>query len=149
MIPGGGDQSFYDSFKKNEAKEFNPERQFKGQKFVHNKATESEWIEFRIPGFTCRDTTIAENTKNVAGVQVVRPNGNAIKPTKHDCDILFNFVMEGEMTLTASGQPPNELNSGDAFVIPPNILTEYSNVSKDLELLEVSLPGKFKTYYDT
>ena len=25
MIPGGGDQSFYDSFKKNEAKEFNPE----------------------------------------------------------------------------------------------------------------------------
>ena len=130
-------------------KEFNPEREFKGQKFVHNKAAESEWIEFRIPGFTCRDTTIAENTKSVAGVQVVRPNGNAIKPTKHDCDILFNFVMEGEMTLTASGQPPNELNSGDAFVIPPNILTEYSNVSKDLELLEVSLPGKFKTYYDT
>ena len=25
MIPGGGDQSFYDSFKKNEAKEFNPD----------------------------------------------------------------------------------------------------------------------------
>ena len=57
--------------------------------------------------------------------------------------------MEGEMTLTASEQPPHELCSGDAFVIPPDILTEYSNVSKDLELLEVSLPGKFKTYYDT
>ena len=80
---------------------------------------------------------------------MVKPNGNAIKPTKHNCDILFNFVMEGEMTLKASGQPPNVLNSGDAFVIPPDILTEYSNVSKDLELLEVSLPGKFKTYYDT
>ena len=25
MIPAGGDQSFYDSFKKNEAKEFNPD----------------------------------------------------------------------------------------------------------------------------
>ena len=55
--------------------------------------------------------------------------------------------MEGTMTLIASGQSPNELNSGDAFVSPPELLTEYSNVSADLELLEVSLPGKFKTYY--
>ena len=44
---------------------------------------------------------------------------------------------------------PNDLNQGDAFVIPPQLLTEYSNVSADLELLEVSLPGKFKTYNDT
>ena len=130
-------------------KTINPEREFQGQKFVHNKADESSWSDFRIPGFQCRDTTIAENTKNVAGVQVVRPNGNAIRPSKHDCDILFNFVMEGTMTLIASGQSPIELNSGDAFVIPPELLTEYSNVSADLELLEVSLPGKFKTYYET
>ena len=127
---------------------FNPEREFKGQKFVHNKADGSTWADFRIPGFKCRDTTIAANTKNVAGVQVIRPNGAAIKPSKHDCDILFNFVMEGKMTLAASGQPSIELTSGDAFVIPPDLSTEYSNLSKDLELLEVSLPGKFKTYYD-
>lgn len=130
-------------------KELNPEREFKGQKFVHNKADKSEWTNFRIPGFTCRDTTIAFNTNNVAGVQVVKPNGEAIEPTKHNCDILFNFVMEGQMTLTAKGQQPNELTSGDAFVIPPELLTEYSNVSADLELLEVCLPGKFRTYYDT
>ena len=130
-------------------KVFNPEREFKGQKFVHNRADGATWSDFRIPGFKCRDTTIAANTKNVAGVQVIRPNGAAIKSSKHNCDILFNFVMEGGMTLTASDQPPNELTSGDAFVIPPNLSTEYSNVSKDLELLEVSLPGKFTTYYDT
>ncbi|MCH1473922.1 MAG: cupin, partial [Bacteroidia bacterium] len=130
-------------------KELNPEREFKGQKFVHNKADKSEWTDFRIPGFTCRDTTIAFNTNNLAGVQVVKPNGEAIEPTKHNCDILFNFVMEGQMTLTAKGQQPNELTSGDAFVIPPELLTEYSNVSADLELLEVCLPGKFRTYYDT
>ena len=130
-------------------KEFNPEREFKGQKFVHNRAEASTWSDFRIPGFTCRDTTIAKNTRNVAGVQVVKPNGTKIKPSSHNCDILFNFVMEGNMTLTASEQRSNELTSGDAFVIPPNILTEYSNVSADLELLEVSLPGEFTTYYDT
>ena len=130
-------------------KVFNPEREFKGQKFVHSRADGSTWSDFRIPGFKCRDTTIAANTKNVAGVQVIRPNGAAIKSSKHNCDILFNFVMEGGMTLTASDQPSNELTSGDAFVIPPNLSTEYSNVSNDLELLEVSLPGKFTTYYDT
>jgi quercetin dioxygenase-like cupin family protein len=129
-------------------KEYNPEREFKGQKFVHNKAKNSTWSDFRIPGFNCRDTTIAENTKNVAGVKVVRPNGNPIKPSKHNCDILFNFVMEGKMTLKANGQKPNKLTSGDAFVIPPDMVTEYSNVSTDLELLEVSLPGDFTTYYD-
>ena len=128
-------------------KEFNPEREFSGQKFVHNKADEATWSDFRIPGFTCRDTTIAKNTKNVAGVQVIRPNGQAIKPTKHNCDILFNFVMEGKMTLSADGQPTHKLTAGDAFVIPPNLMTEYSNISKDLELLEVSLPGLFKTNY--
>ena len=128
---------------------FNPEREFKGQKFVHNKAEASTWSDFRIPGFTCRDTTIAKNTRNVAGVQVVKPNGAKIKPSSHNCDILFNFVMGGNMILTASEQRPYELTSGDAFVIPPNILTEYSNVSADLELLEVSLPGEFTTYYDT
>ena len=130
-------------------KEFKPEREFKGQRFVHNKADGSTWSDFRIPGFKCRDTTIAENTKYVAGVQVVRPDGGEIKSSKHNCDILFNFIMEGNMTLTAHGQSPNELTSGDAFVIPPDLSTKYSNVSPNLELLEVSLPGKFLTYYDT
>jgi quercetin dioxygenase-like cupin family protein len=55
--------------------------------------------------------------------------------------------MEGKMTLAADGQPTNKLTAGDAFVIPPNLMTVYSNISKDLELLEVSLPGVFKTNY--
>ena len=130
-------------------KEFNPEREFSGQKFVHNKADEATWSDFRIPGFTCRDTTIATNTKNVAGVQVIKPTGEAIKSTKHNCDILFNFVMEGKMTLHAKDQPPHKLTPGDAFVIPPGLSSKYSEVSADLELLEVSLPGRFDTYYDT
>ena len=53
------------------------------------------------------------------------------------------------MTLQAEGQSQHELTSGDAFVIPPGLSSKYSEVSADLELLEVSLPGKFDTYYDT
>ena len=57
--------------------------------------------------------------------------------------------MEGKMTLHAKDQPPHKLTPGDAFVIPPGLSSKYSEVSTDLELLEVSLPGKFDTYYDT
>jgi len=124
----------------------NPERQFHGQKFVHHKAPEAEWVPFRIPGFTCRDTTIAQNTQNVAGVQVIRPDGAAAQRSWHESDILFTFVLEGQMTLEGEGRDPFDLAAGDAFVIPPNMTTCYSNASTDLELLEVSLPGRFATH---
>lgn len=122
----------------------NPERAFQGQKFVHHKADEAIWQPFRIPGFISRDTTIAQNTNGVAGVQVVRPEGVADWST-HDADILFTFVMEGRMTLHGEGKAPYALEPGDAFVIPPGMATKYADPSDDLELLEVSLPGVFAT----
>ncbi len=124
----------------------NPDREFQGQKFVHHKAEEAIWNTFRIPGFRARDTTIAENTKNVAGVQVIRPDGTTSKESWHSADIMFTFVMEGSMTLYGEGKDPFDLAPGDAFVIPPNMKTTYGNISKDLELLEVSLPGVFETF---
>ena len=50
------------------------------------------------------------------------------------------------MTLEGEGRAPFDLTAGDAFVIPPNMTTCYSNTSADLELLEVSLPGRFATH---
>ncbi len=122
----------------------NPDRQFQGQRFVHHKADQATWRPFRINGFTSRDTTIAEHTQNVAGVQVVRQNGVA-DWTTHDADILFTFVMEGTMTLHGEDKDPFQLEAGDAFVIPPGMATKYADPSDDLELLEVSLPGVFET----
>jgi len=53
--------------------------------------------------------------------------------------------MQGEMKLIADGQDSQLLLKGDAFVVPPDLRYQISNVSDDLELLEVSLPGEFKT----
>ena len=39
-----------------------------------------------------------------------------------------------------------DLSAGDSFVIPPGVRARYSEGSEDLELLEVSLPGKFETF---
>ncbi|MDC1303564.1 cupin domain-containing protein [Ascidiaceihabitans sp.] len=123
----------------------NPMREFSGQRFVHHRADEATWKPFRVPGLQSRDTTIAEHTKDVAGVHVIRVGEGAQDWTKQTTDILFTFVMEGTMTLEGEGRDPYPLEAGDAFVIPPDMKTRYANPSADLELLEVSLPAAFDT----
>ncbi len=126
----------------------NPARVFSGQRFVHHKAETATWRPFRVPGFQSRDTTIAEHTGNVAGVHVIRRGEGEPVWTRHDSDILFTFVMEGHMVLEGEGRDPYDLAPGDAFVIPPGMRVRYSDPSRDLELLEVSLPGAFRTEAD-
>lgn len=120
-------------------------REWDGQKFVHHVKAKAVWQKHRIPGFTCRDTGICEGTKGVAGIQVVRfEQGNPPK-TSHDADMHFTFVMEGRVTLTAEGHPPRDLEPGDAFVVPPGVVTQFENCSADLELLEATLRGDCQT----
>lgn len=122
-----------------------PNREWQGQKFVHNVGGNSEWNEFRIPGYICRDTTINRNTKGVASVQVVQRGQGEIPWTSHDTDILFAFVMQGGLTLQGEGKEPYRLEPGDAFVIPPGMGTRYGEPTDDVEMLEVTLPGRFTT----
>ncbi|MEX0285858.1 MAG: cupin domain-containing protein [Paracoccaceae bacterium] len=124
---------------------YRPDREWQGQRFVHNLADGAEWTPSRLPGYVARDTTIATNTKDVAGVQVFRRGDGDPVWTTHDCDILFAFVMGGTVTLEGEGRDPFTLETGDAFVIPPGMRTRLSNPSDDIELLEVSLPGAFAT----
>ena len=123
----------------------NPLRRFQGQRFVHHKVEDATWTPFRIPGFEARDTGISDGTTGVAGVQVARRSSGQTEWTTHDCDILFNFVIAGTMTLTSADRAPFALVPGDAFVVPPQMPVRYDDLSDDLELLEVSLPGVFKT----
>ena len=118
-----------------------PDREWQGQRFVHNVGARGEFRPFRLPGFVARDTTIQQNTKGVASVMVARPDGTAPRWTRHDGDILFTFVMAGAMTLEGEGKDPFRLSPGDAFVIPPGLATRYADATPDLELLEVTLPG--------
>lgn len=122
-----------------------PEREWQGQRFVHNVGAEGTFGPSRLPGFLARDTTINANTRGVASVMVLRPEGGATRWTVHHGDILFTFVMRGTMVLEGEGKEPFTLSAGDAFVIPPGLRTRYSAASDDLELLEVSLPGVFST----
>ncbi len=122
-----------------------PQRTWQGQRFVFNEGAKGNFHPFRIPGFVARDTTINANTAGVASVMVARPDGALAPWTMHDSDILFTFVMAGEMTLHGADKTPYRLTSGDAFVVPPGMATRYTDPTPDLELLEVSLPGTFTT----
>jgi len=122
-----------------------PEREWQGQKFVHNTAQDAQWHPCRLPGFVARDTTINDATKSVAGVQVVRKGQGPTAWARHDADIHFTFVLDGTMTLEGAGQSPVALTAGDAFVIPPGMATRYGDPSDDIELLEVTLAGAFTT----
>ncbi len=120
-----------------------PNREWHGQRFLHHVAATADWQPFRIPGFTCRDTGIAQATKGLAGVQVARYEKGVPPRCRHDADIHFTFVLEGKMTLTPEGRPPVDLEPGDGFVVPPGVATRYSDCSDDLELLEAALRGDF------
>jgi quercetin dioxygenase-like cupin family protein len=132
----------------------NPNRDFGGQKFCHHRAAEAVWRPWRVAGFEARDTGIAAATNGAANVQVARrlasraasrTAGDGDRITGHKADILFTFVMDGTMTLRGRGHDSQDLTAGDAFVIPPDTGTAYTNCSSDLELLEVSLPGTVET----
>lgn len=124
----------------------NPDRDFDGQKFHHHKVAEAVWQPWRMAGFEARDTGIADATGGVASVQVARrTDGDADRITSHQTDILFTFVTDGSMTLRGRDRDSQDLTAGDAFVIPPDTRTLYTNCSSDLELLEVALPGAVET----
>ena len=124
----------------------NPTRDFNGQRFCHHRVRDTTWEAWRLPGFEARRTGIADATGGVAKAEVVRPAGSAADVVaSHDADILFTFVLEGRMRLREPGREAQELRAGDSFVVPPGTRTAYERCARDLELLEVSLPGAFET----
>ena len=138
----------------------NPDRIFGGQKFCRHQLKDAVWEPWRLAGFEARETGIGEATGGVASVQVARAtagaNGHAAggeqgsadgveQVTSHTGDILFTFVMEGEVTLNGENQGAHRLEAGDAYVIPPHTKTSLTERSDDLELLEVALPARFET----
>ena len=126
---------------------FEPRRVFGGQRFVRHRRRDAAWAAGRLPGFEARRTGIDDATGGVANVDVIRAAHRCADiASSHDADILFTFVLEGCMRLRASsGLEAQDLRAGDAFVVPPRTRTAYDRCSADLELLEVSLPGRFET----
>lgn len=128
-------------------KTINRDRLFSGQTFCHHQLKDAVWQPWRIAGFEARSTGINDATNGLADVKVVRPVGNfsSTKWTSHTTDILFTFILEGSLTLAVMDEREQTLKLGDAFVMPPDRKSRLTHFSEDLEFLEISLPGEFKT----
>jgi len=125
-------------------KNYRPQREFQGQRFCHHQLKQAIWQPWHIEGFEYRESGVAEASKELASVKVARIKNSATKPQtlSHNKDILFVFIMQGQIKLAADGQQSKFLSKGDSYVIPPHMQYQISHFSDKLELLEVSLAEK-------
>jgi quercetin dioxygenase-like cupin family protein len=124
------------------------DRTYGGQRFVKYIATkdEAQWQPWRLPGFEYRDIGIDAATEGLAGVKIIRSNGDIqLQACQHSAEFVFIFVLTGQLSFHIDGQIIEILTDGDAFVLPENLSYTFTDWSNDLRLLEVSLPGTFST----
>ncbi|WP_175980550.1 cupin domain-containing protein [Burkholderia sp. BCC1630] len=116
---------------------------FNGQRFVRHIAKRAEWKPWKSPGFVVTDTGIGAATNGLAGVRVVRPQGDAREASRmHDTEFCFFFVLAGSLAIT-QGESHWQLRADDSIAIPGMLPYTFSQCSANLELLEVTLPADF------
>ncbi|MDQ3504336.1 MAG: cupin domain-containing protein [Actinomycetota bacterium] len=132
--------------------EVRPDRIFDGQRFVRHTAADAVWQAWRLAGYVCRDTGIGAATEGLAGVRVIRREGEAgpiagaatAGDMVHSGELLFWFVLSGTATLHVDGRPDEPLGNGAAVAVPAGTGHRLTESSGDLELLEVTLPAELE-----
>jgi quercetin dioxygenase-like cupin family protein len=122
-----------------------PDREFGGQRFVRDRPAASRFGADRLAGFDACELGIAAATRGVAGVRVLRAHGaNAGHgtPYRHDADLLLHVVLRGQLVVEHGAQD-HPLGEADSFVVPAGQPFAWREVSAELELLQVALPGAF------
>lgn len=117
-----------------------PERLFAGQRFVRHRARGASWTPWRLERFEARDTGIAAATNGLAAARVVK-SGSAITATAnaHAGELLFLFILQGELCVDSPAQGNHQLRAGDSCVIPAGV--DYTlRAGAELEMLEVMIP---------
>jgi len=115
------------------------DREFEGQRFVRFLPATARFTAARFAGFEACELGIAAATRGLASVHVLRVREPSRVAARHDAELLFHFVLRGELTL----DDEHRLAAADAFIIPAGRPFVWSHASQDLELLEVALPGEF------
>ncbi len=126
-----------------------PERLFGGQRFVRHRAREASWAPWRLDGFEARDTGIAAATNGLASARVVKSKGAGSAITapssEHAGELLFLFILQGELRIDSRARGNHQLQAGDSCVIPAGV--DYTlRGGAGLEMLEVSLPAELPRF---
>lgn len=111
-----------------------PDRDFRGQRFLRHVASETPWTPFA--GGEAQETAMSAATKGFAEVRTIRSAGSDIDFPRHDGELVFGFVLEGSGRLNFRGG--HEIGSSSAFAIPPDEEWSLSAMSDDFRLLHVT-----------
>jgi quercetin dioxygenase-like cupin family protein len=64
----------------------------------------------------------------------------------HDCKVQFVYVLKGWVLFEYEGVGTVKMKAGSCFYQPPKILHRELAHSRDLEMIEVVSPAKFRTF---
>ena len=98
--------------------------------------------------FEYRDLGIRRATAGKVIAQVIRarrgkaPHGDW---HRHDCKMQFVYVLKGWAVFEYEGIGRVRMRPGTCFYQPPNVRHREIRHSKDLEMIEVVAPAKFRT----
>lgn len=120
-----------------------PERDYNGQSFLFHEAKNARWDTRSDSVFAIRNLGLDTATGDLVNARVLRHSTSGKSdPTKaSNPECTFNFVLQGELTLTASTHADTTLEAGDSFVIPGALQHGYKHCSDNLELLEIVCSG--------
>jgi len=124
---------------------FDPDRVFSGQKFVRHQADNAAWDPWRDGKYDARDLGISAATDGLAGARVLKPKSDIESfSMSHQGELMFWFVLQGQISLVCEGYGSVHLHPGDAVTIPPGVQHTIEQASADLEFLEVAIPDVVK-----
>ena len=101
------------------------------------------------PQFLYRQLGVEEATGGAYDAHVIKGVPGSKPPIaehKHtDLDFLFVYVLKGWMSFHYHGHGEHRLKAGDCHIIPPGLSHTVTGWSEDVELLEITAPGHYKT----
>ena len=98
--------------------------------------------------FEYRDLGIKRATRGKVVAHVIRarpgkaPHGQW---HRHDCNVQFVYVLKGSAVFEYEGVGKVKMKAGSCFYQPPRIRHRELAHSRDLEMIEIVAPAKFKT----
>jgi mannose-6-phosphate isomerase-like protein (cupin superfamily) len=99
--------------------------------------------------FEYRDLGIKRATRGAVVAHVIRARpGRAAHGEwhAHDCKVQFVYVLKGWVRFEYEGVGEVLMKAGSCFYQPPKIRHRELAHSRDLEMIEVVSPARFKTY---
>lgn len=119
---------------------------------MHFSISTPETSAFKVDGlreyFEYRDLGVKESTEGRAVAHIIRARGGhraGGEWHKHDVQFQIYYVLKGWVAFEYEGQGVVTAKAGDCVHQPPGIRHREIEHSADLELIEVVLPGEFKT----